>query len=148
VIELLPLSVGMGLAIGLIFTEVFGIASGGLIVPGYVALFMTRPLDIIATVAIGYATFITVRTLATFLVIYGRRRTAMMILVGYVFGMLVRDWAGFDSLEFAVIGFVIPGLIATWMDRQGVVQTIASLTIVSTVVRLALVLFVGDELFQ
>jgi hypothetical protein len=33
--------------------------------------------------------------------------------------------------EFAIIGYIIPGLIAIWMERQGVLQTLASLTIVS-----------------
>ena len=48
--------------------------------------------------------------------------------------------------ETAVIGYIIPGLIALWMDRQGVPQTLASMLIVSTVVRMVLVLAVGAEL--
>ena len=44
--ELLPISVGIGLAISLLFTEMFGIAAGGMIVPGYIALHLTKPLDV------------------------------------------------------------------------------------------------------
>ena len=34
-------------------------------------------------------------------------------------------------MEFAVIGWVIPGLIANHMERQGVVVTTASLVLVT-----------------
>ena len=144
--ELLPLSVGVGLAVGLLFTEFLGIASGGLIVPGYVALAMTRPFDLVATIGVALATFAVVRALSTFMIIYGRRRTALMILIGYLLGMLVRQWSGLWTTDFEVIGFIIPGLISIWMDRQGVLETLASLTIVSIVVRLILLLLVGQEL--
>jgi hypothetical protein len=48
--------------------------------------------------------------------------------------------------EFAVIGYVIPGLIAIWMDRQGVLETLAALVTSAVVVRLALMLVFGQEL--
>ena len=143
--ELLPLSVGIGLAVGLLVTELFGIASGGLIVPGYIALNMMRPMDVLVTVLVSLATFGAVRVLSTFLIIYGRRRTAIMILFGYIIGMLVRGWSSLSPHDFDVIGFIIPGLIAIWMDRQGVVQTLCSITIVGTIVRLILILAVGTE---
>ncbi|MBI4224246.1 MAG: poly-gamma-glutamate biosynthesis protein PgsC, partial [Deltaproteobacteria bacterium] len=41
------------------------------------------------------------------------------------------------------IGFIIPGLIAIWLDRQGVVETLAALAIVSVMVRLILMLILG-----
>lgn len=144
--ELLALSVGIGLAVSLLCTELFGIASGGLIVPGYIALYIDQPLHVLATVAVAFGTYLVVRTLSTFLVVYGRRRTALMILIGYILGMVVRSWSGLWGQEFAAIGFVIPGLIAVWMDRQTVLQTLASLVTVSTIVRLILILTVGAEL--
>ena len=144
--ELLALSVGIGLVVGLLFTELFGFASGGLIVPGYLALALDRPYDLIATLVIAVVTFSAVRVLGTFLIIYGRRRIALMILIGYLLGMLVSTWSGPWGGDFSVIGFIIPGLIAIWMDRQGVGVTLCALTIVSVVVRLMLILFVGQEL--
>jgi len=144
--ELLPLSIGIGLAIGLLFTEVFGIATGGMIVPGYMALYLTRPLDLGLTIGVAFATFAAVRALSLFAIVYGRRRTALMILFGYILGMMVRRLPGLEGVDYDVIGFIIPGLIALWMDRQGVMQTMASLIIVSVVARLILTLFVGTEL--
>ena len=35
--DLLPVSVGIGLAVSLLFSELFGLAAGGMVVPGYVA---------------------------------------------------------------------------------------------------------------
>ena len=49
--------------------------------------------------------------------------------------------------ELQVIGFIIPGLIAIWLDRQGIVETLAALVTASVVVRLILVV-VGAELTQ
>jgi len=145
-IELLAISIGIGLAAGLLITELFGIASGGLIVPGYMALYLTRPLDILLTLAVAYATFALVRTLSSFMIIYGRRRSALMIMTGYLLGMLVRYVIHLPFDDAAVIGFIIPGLIALWMDRQGVMQTFGSLIIVSVIVRLTLILTVGAEM--
>jgi poly-gamma-glutamate biosynthesis protein PgsC/CapC len=151
VIELLPLSVGIGLVISLLFAETFGLAAGGMIVPGYVALRLTHPLDVVATVAAGLATWAIVRGVSSFAIVFGRRRTVLMILVGYLVGMLVRwsgDAFGHQSFELEVIGFIIPGLIALWLDRQGIVETIAALVTASVVVRLILVLVVGAELVR
>ncbi len=148
-IELLPLSVGIGLAISLLFSEVFGLAAGGMIVPGYVALHLTQPLDVILTIAAGFATWAIVQALSSFVIVFGRRRTVLMILVGYLVGMLVR-WSGgaftHGAVDLQVIGFIIPGLIGLWLDRQGLVETVAALITASVVVRLILILVLGGEL--
>jgi len=147
--ELLPLSIGVGLAVSLLLTEMFGLAAGGMIVPGYVALNLTRPLNVVATLLAGFVTYAVVRALGSVAIVYGRRRTALMILVGYLVGSLVR-WGmpAFAPEEQAVtiVGYIIPGLIAIWLDRQGSVETVSALVIASVLVRLVLVLFVGADL--
>ncbi len=147
-IELLPISIGIGLAIGLLVSEVFGIASGGLIVPGYIALYLLRPFDLALTVGVAFATFGIVSVLGNFFIIFGRRRTALMILVGYLLGMGIRSWTGLFAGEWDIIGYIIPGLIAVWMDRQGIVETLTAMSIVSVAVRLVLVLTLGTELMS
>ena len=148
--ELLPLSVGIGLAVSLLFSEMFAVAAGGMIVPGYLALHVTKPLDIVLTVAAGLATFAIVNALSVFIIVYGRRRTVLMVLVGYLVGAALRAAIGqlaAPETEIEVIGFIIPGLIAIWLDRQGIVETLAALVTASVVVRLILVV-VGAELVQ
>lgn len=149
-VELLSISIGIGLAISLAFAEIFGVAVGGMVVPGYVALHLTKPLDVIITLGIGFLTFLVVHTLSSVMIVYGRRRTVLMILVGYILVMGMRFLASslnlLDGFEPMVIGFIIPGLIAIWMDRQGVIETLSALMIASVAVRLILILTMGTEL--
>ncbi|HXV35698.1 MAG TPA: poly-gamma-glutamate biosynthesis protein PgsC [Myxococcota bacterium] len=172
-LNLLALSIGLGLAVSLLFSELFGLAVGGLVVPGYIALYLTRPIDLAITLAAALLTFFLIRIASTFVIIYGRRRTAAMILVGYAAGVLLSAaLAAFHEvgaeamtpmvvppadalahasasrglLEAGVIGYIVPGLIAIWLDRQGIVPTIAALVTSAVVVRLLLILVVPQEL--
>jgi len=150
-IEQLSLSIGIGLVVSLLFSEVFGITAGGMVVPGYIALHLTHPVDVVLTLAVAFVTFAIVHLLSSIIIVYGRRRTVLMILVGYLVGAAFRSFAGMGvgalaELDFAVIGYIIPGLIAIWMDRQGTVETLSSLLTASVVVRLVLILVVGTEL--
>jgi poly-gamma-glutamate biosynthesis protein PgsC/CapC len=141
--DALPLAIGIGLATTLLFTELFGIAAGGMIVPGYLALSLTRPLDVALTIGAGFVTFAIVHTLSSFTILYGRRRTVLTILVGYLIAMLIRwstsSFVPVNNLEFQLVGFVVPGLIALWLDRQGVIETLAALVTASAFVRLVLI---------
>jgi poly-gamma-glutamate biosynthesis protein PgsC/CapC len=149
-IELLPVSIGIGLGVSLFMSEIFGLTAGGLVVPGYIALHLNEPLTVLLTLAAGFAAFALVQGLSTVMVIYGRRRIVLLILSGYLIGTGIRffinDLKQPDGLEFSVIGFIIPGLIAIWLDRRGIVESICSLLTVSIVVRLILVLLFGSEL--
>ena len=48
--------------------------------------------------------------------------------------------------NFLIIGYIIPGLIVLSMDRQGIIETFSSLLISATIVRLLLIILVGDQL--
>jgi len=150
-IDLLSLSIGIGLAISLLFSEMFGLAAGGMVVPGYIALSLSKPFDVVLTMVTGIATFAIVHALSSVVIIYGKRRTVLMILVGYLLGVTVRilspEALPFDEEHnYQVIGFIIPGLIAIWFDRQGVIETVSALVTASVVVRLILILTIGGEL--
>lgn len=147
--EILTLSIGLGLAVALLFAELFGLTAGGMVVPGYIALHMHDPAAIIFTLATGLATFFIVQALSSVMLIYGRRRTVFMILIGFILGMGLKmispPHVGFLSGDYEVIGFIIPGLIGIWLDRQGIFETLSSLIIVSVIVRLILILTVGMD---
>lgn len=171
-LNLLALSIGIGLVVSLLFSEFFGLAAGGLVVPGYFALNLNRPIDIAVTLAAALLTFFLVRIASTFVIVYGRRRTALMILVGYAVGVLLNAAIGAvlesgaapvdhamlsgrsaaliaqtrDAIEAGVIGYIVPGLIAIWLDRQGVLPTLAALVTSAVLVRLVLILSVPEEL--
>jgi len=158
-IDILTASVGIGLAVSLLFSEMFGLAAGGMVVPGYVALYLNRPVDIALTILAALMTYMVVHSLSTFIIIYGKRRTVLMITIGYLVRGLLETIPFYTSdplvrlsemsgapAEFSVIGYVIPGLIAIWMDRQGVIETLSALVTSAVVVRLVLMLVFGLEL--
>jgi gamma-polyglutamate biosynthesis protein CapC len=148
-IELLPISIGIGLGVSLFLSEIFGVTAGGLVVPGYIALHLSEPFTILLTLGAGVATYILIQALSTVMIIYGRRRIVLLILAGYLIGMAVRTFAqdsDVEGVEFSVIGFIIPGLIAIGIDRRGMVESLCSLITVSVIVRLILVLLFGAEL--
>lgn len=148
--NIITLSIGLGLCVSLLFSEFFGIAAGGMVVPGYIALYLDRPLVILATVAVSLLTYFIVHSLGSFMIIYGRRRTVLMILLGFLLGWLVRTLEpvpmGPQAVELTIVGYIIPGLIAIWMDRQGIVETVSALVTSSAIVRLILILFFGREI--
>lgn len=128
---------GLGIALGFLFFEITGLTAGGIIVPGYIALYIDQPLRIIITLGISLLTFGLVNFVSQFLILFGRRRFLVMILVGF----LLRTT--FDSLQLYLpetgldlqaIGYIIPGLIANEFYRQGIWKTVMALTIVSILV--------------
>ena len=146
-IELLSLSIGLGLAASLLYGELFGLAAGGMVVPGYIAMFADKPVDVGLTLLAALVTFGVLKGLSQIAIVYGRRRTALTILVGYLVGMMFRWWLGSQITPFseaAIIGFIIPGLIAIWYQRQGVLETTLSLITAAIIVRMVLVVFIGD----
>lgn len=168
ILNLLAVSIGIGLLLTLGITEAFGLAAGGLVVPGYMALSLLQPWSFGLTILIALATFAVVRTLGAYIIIFGRRRTALMIVTGYLLGALVDLVIGGGVLidagtmvaapgnaagqpvffEISVIGYIIPGLIAMWFDRQGVLATLTGLMLTAVLVRLCLVMFTPEALLH
>jgi len=148
--NIITLSIGLGLCVSLLFSEFFGIAAGGMVVPGYIALYLNRPMVIITTALVSLLTYFIVNSLGSFMIIYGRRRTVLMILLGFLLGWLVRILApvpvGPQAVELSIVGYIIPGLIAIWIDRQGIIETMAALVTSSAIVRLILILFFGRDM--
>jgi len=175
-LNLLALAIGVGLLLTLLVTEAFGIAAGGLVVPGYMALKLMQPINFLLTILVALATFAIIRVLSSFAIIYGRRMVGITILTAYVIGALlelaigggvafqlapagaelVQGDSATDNLnqqmgapifvELGVIGYIIPGLIALWFNRQGIMQTLSSLIITSVLVRLTLIVLAPDAM--
>jgi len=124
----------IGLLISLAFTALTGVYPGGIIVPSYLVLFIHEPARIVGTLIAALLTMCVYRLSCRWLILFGRRRFVFLILVGGILAFLWRQLvpAIFPvSLEFRVIGWVIPGLIASHLERQGVVVTTAALVTVT-----------------
>jgi poly-gamma-glutamate biosynthesis protein PgsC/CapC len=145
-------AIGLGLVISLIFSETLGLAAGGMVVPGYLALMIHEPLRILGTVACALLTLGTLKVLSAYTLVYGRRRIVVAVLIGFIYGALSRDllilrWHD-APVDLRTVGFVIPGLIANWMERQGIIQTLCVMTTTAVLVRLLLMLIGGGALIR
>jgi poly-gamma-glutamate biosynthesis protein PgsC/CapC len=145
-------AIGLGLVISLLFSETLGLAAGGMVVPGYLALLIHEPLRIVGTIVVALLTFATLKILSRHVLIYGRRRIVVTVLLGFSFGALSRQLLVFRPsgapLDLSTIGFVLPGLIANWMERQGVLPTLCVMTSTAVLVRLVLMLLSGGSLIR
>ena len=46
------------------------------------------------------------------------------------------------------IGFIIPGMIANWMNRQGVIRTITVIMITAPIVQLIIIVLTQGKIFN
>jgi poly-gamma-glutamate biosynthesis protein PgsC/CapC len=145
-------AIGLGLVASLLFTEAVGFAAGGFVVPGYIALYMGEPLRLLGTVLAALAAYGCVRLSARFLLVYGRRSLVLAVLLGFVFGGLTARVPSFQLVTMhgalTAIGYIIPGLLAYWMSRQGVIRTLAAMLVAAVLVRLALIVMHGGALLE
>jgi poly-gamma-glutamate biosynthesis protein PgsC/CapC len=125
----------LGLVLALLWAEITDVSPGGIIVPGYFALYLGQPLRVAATLAAALATLAVYKFLVGRLILFGRRRFVLLVLVGAVLSqawslVLPRSLAAPAGLH--VIGLIIPGILASSLARQKLLPTLASLVAVST----------------
>jgi poly-gamma-glutamate biosynthesis protein PgsC/CapC len=142
-------AVGLGVIISLIFSEMLGASAGGIVVPGYIALYLDKPLQILGTLIVSMATWGIIRIIGSFTLLFGKRRMVLSILIGFILGWASRNLIFHDitiyDLQMQSIGYIVPGLIANWFERQGFLKTLSTMTIAAVLVRLILmVIFVGE----
>lgn len=144
------ISIGFGIVLSLILSEFLGVTAGGIIVPGYIALFLHKPTQVIITFIVAILVWLIIKGLSKVMFLYGKRRIVLALILGFFFGYISRNII-FINLEFgslAVIGNIIPGLIANWMDRQGVIRTISVVILTAVVVKLLVIVLFGGALFE
>jgi poly-gamma-glutamate biosynthesis protein PgsC/CapC len=137
-------AIGIGVMVSFVFYEMVGFSPGGIVVPGYVALFLDQPIRILVTLLVALLTYFAVKILSNYIILYGRRRFLAMVLVSFLLKWLIEEIIikmPISGIELRSIGYIIPGLIANEMRRQGIFPTLYSLAIVSILVRLILLLF-------
>jgi poly-gamma-glutamate biosynthesis protein PgsC/CapC len=124
----------LGLVLALLWAEVTDVSAGGLIVAGYFALYLDRPPRVAATLAVALLALAAYRLLAGRFLLFGRRRFVLLVLLGAV---LAQAWSLFlpglpaAPAELRVIGWVVPGILASSLVRQKPLPTLASLAAVS-----------------
>ena len=156
------IALALGMIISLILTESVGVTAGGLIVPGYIAIYLHEPYMVVITFIISLLTLFILKILSKYIIIYGKRRLVFCLILSFFLGALIREFSQFIMIykpnisylygieemhsflfnftgnEMIFIGYLIPGLISSWMDRQGVVQTASTIFIIASFINLLL----------
>ena len=129
------LAILIGTFLSLLTEEAFGISCGGIIVPGYLALVCDDLGAILMILLISLLTYLIVdRGLSKVMVLFGRRRFAITLLVGILLKLIAEFF--FPILPFASIaiqgfGAVTPALLANTYARQGIRYTLPACAVVT-----------------
>tara|TARA_B000000565_G_scaffold94911_1_gene70430 strand:+ start:139 stop:582 length:444 start_codon:yes stop_codon:yes gene_type:complete len=147
---MVEISIGLGIILSLVLSEALGVTAGGIIVPGYIALFLHQPIQVVSTFVVAVIVLIIIKLLSRVMFLYGKRRIVLALILGFFFGYLSRiiyiDTENINSV--AVIGNIIPGLIANWMDRQGVIRTLSVVLLTAVIVKLMVMIIFGGAIFE
>mgnify|MGYP003303331358 FL=1 len=147
---MVEISIGLGIILSLVLSEALGVTAGGIIVPGYIALFLHQPIQVVSTFTVAVIVLIIIKLLSRVMFLYGKRRIVLALILGFFFGYLSRtiyiDTESINSV--AVIGNIIPGLIANWMDRQGVIRTLSVVLLTAVIVKLMVMIIFGGAIFE
>ena len=139
---MVEISIGLGIILSLVLSETLGVTAGGIIVPGYISLYLHHPIQVLVTFGVAILVWAIIQGMGKVMFLYGKRRIVLALILGFFFGYISRNFIFFMPEEIgsvAVIGNIIPGLIANWMDRQGVVRTISVVILTAVLVKLAII---------
>ncbi len=147
---MIELAITLGLFFSLLSYEVFGLAAGGIVVPGYIALHLTHPDRLIGVLIVSLTTYLIIRILSNYIFLYGRRQMVMSLLIGCLLANFSRHFLMFNlmsaTIQLQALGWVIPGLIAHWFGKQGIFKTLCVLFIAAVLVRLIVILIFNGAL--
>ena len=102
---------------------------------------------VVFTVIIAFLTFLIVKLLSKYVLVFGKRRFALMIIVSIflsiIFELITHALSGY-LLSVSIVGYTIAGLIANDFYKQGVKKTLPALAI--CVCLLELIVIIGYQL--
>ena len=85
---MVELAITLGLIFSLLSYEVFGLAAGGIVVPGYIALQLSQPDRLIGIILVSLSTYLIIKILGHYTFLYGRRQMVICLLVGCLLSKL------------------------------------------------------------
>lgn len=129
----------LGILVSILFYECTRLSPGGIIVPGYFALCLTTPLRIGYTLGLVLLTWALMQGLSNLLILYGKRRFALSIVLSYLVNLAVAA-SGILPFSVGVIGLIVPGILVREMEKQGVGKTLLALAVVTGILGAAMLL--------
>ncbi len=130
-------AVALSIILGFVSVELLGILPGGIVSAGYLAFFLEQPYRVLSTLVLAILTCGIVHLLQYVLIIYGRRRFMLAVLISIILSSIMENnliYVTGIGQDLRVIGYIIPGLIANDMLKQGIFKTLLSLMIISLMI--------------
>ena len=127
--------IAVGIVISIIFSEIFSISAAGLVVPGYLAYYIDRPLFLLMIFFAATVTWSLEKLSSKVVFLYGRRLLAMDVLLSFVtiaiISLLIPDLG--KSLD--PLAYFIPAIIVIFIGANGVKQTAIALLLNTVIVK-------------
>lgn len=133
----------IGILISIIFYELTDISPGGIIVPGIMVMYFNSIERIVYTLIIAFITYLIVKLLSKHILVFGKRRFVMMIIISIILNILVSlimNALSVNLLSISIIGYTIAGLIANDFYKQGVKKTLPAFAICLCVIELIVII--------
>lgn len=136
---MLQQAIGLSIILGFLSTELLGIFTGGLISAGYLAFYIEQPYRILSTVGLSLVVYGITLLVGKLVILYGRRRFMLTVIAGILLGWLYESMSYYFSgisQDLRIIGYIIPGLLANDMCKQGIWRTILMVLVCALLIRL------------
>jgi poly-gamma-glutamate biosynthesis protein PgsC/CapC len=131
----------LSILLSFVSSELLGLLCGGMVSAGYLAFHLETPLRVAATLVMALAVYGITLLAGRVVILYGRRRFMLCIIMGLLLTWLYEKNAYLVSgisQDLRIIGYVVPGLIANDMCKQGVVRTVLMVLVCTVLIRLIL----------
>lgn len=125
----------LGIVLSILFYEITEMSPGGLIVPGYFALFLNDPKRIVMTLLVVIIGIAMVRVIENYTILFGRRKFAIYIIITFLVKMFFQSLNLEILIGGEVIGILIPAILAQDIERNGIKKTIPALIILSITIK-------------
>ena len=138
---MLQQAIGLSIILGFISTELLGLFTGGLVSAGYLAFFLEQPYRVASTLVLSLVVYGLTKLISKAVILYGRRRFMLTVILGILLGWIYESHAYYlngISQDLRIIGYMIPGLLANDMCKQGVWRTVLMAMVCALLIRLIL----------
>ena len=130
-----PSFILFGLVLTSFFVEFSGILPGGLIVPVYLSLYYQEPERIIGTLGVSLIVLLMMKFLAKTFLLSKKQKFSLTIILSSLLTFFWWKWLPFlfpADFIFKTVGWIIPGLFASTLDRDGFLKTLLFTLLITT----------------
>ena len=86
------ISIGLGIILSLVLSETLGVTAGGIIVPGYISLYLHHPIQVLVTFGVAILVWAIIQGMGKVMFLYGKRRIVLALILGFFFGYISRNF--------------------------------------------------------